>query len=95
LVGVQQAFVGPRHTVQPGPQLLVGGAVMHRSRLCGCGEALELRHQPLRAGEQAGDMAPHSGLDLLGLDDAAWAGCRACAQLGFAPFGGLSWPERG
>jgi len=41
---------------------------------------VELRHQPLRAGEKAGDVVPHRGFDLFGLDVAARAGCGTGTQ---------------
>ena len=41
---------------------------------------VELRQQPVRVGEQAGDMVPYGGLDLLCFDAAAGAGGGAGAQ---------------
>ena len=49
---------------------------MGRPGLRRSGEVLELRQQVLRIGKQAGDVIPDGGLDLLGLDVAAWAGGR-------------------
>ncbi len=82
LVGVQQPLVRPRDPVQPGAQLLVGGTVPHRACFCRGGEAVELRQHLLRADEQAGDVAPHGRLDLLGLDVAARARSGTGAQDG-------------
>ena len=80
LVGVQQALVGPHDTIEPSAPLLAGGAVLHRASLRSGREAVELRHQPLRAGQQPGDVLPHGGLDLLGLDVPARASCRTGAE---------------
>jgi hypothetical protein len=72
LVGVQQALVGAAGTLQPRAEQLIGGALTVGSALHS-GEARELRNQPRRIGEQARDVVPDHGLDLLGLDVAARA----------------------
>jgi hypothetical protein len=72
-VGVQQPLVGPCAPLQPGAELLLGHAVAGGAGLpCG-GEAVELREQLLRVGQQGGDVVPHGGLEVLGLDAAARA----------------------
>src|SRR4051795_5797742 len=78
LVGVQQAPVGPRDPIQPAAELLVRRPVPGRAGLGG--DVLELRQQPVRVGEQAGDVLPDGALDLLGPDAAARAGGGARAQ---------------
>jgi len=72
LVGVEQPLVGAAGALHPGAEQLVGGALAVGSTLHG-GEARELRDQPRRIGEQARDVVPDSGLDLLGFDIAARA----------------------
>src|SRR3954467_12263837 len=52
----------------------------HRAGLCRNGDMVELRRQPLRAGEKAGDVVPHRSFDLFGLDVSARAGCGTGTQ---------------
>ena len=80
LVGVQQTLVGPRGSVQPGVEVLLGCLVPNGTRLGRGGEVVELGQQSVGVGEQAGDMIPHGTFDLLGLDVAARAGRRAGGQ---------------
>ena len=80
LVGVQQTLVGPRGSVQPGAEVLLGCLVPSGTRLGRGGEVVELGQQSVGVGEQAGGMIPHGTFDLLGLDVAARAGRRAGGQ---------------
>jgi hypothetical protein len=80
LIGVQQTLVGPRDPIQAGADLQLSGALPGGAGLGRGGEVIELREQPLRLGEQGGDMVPHGSLDVLRLDAAARAGRGAGAQ---------------
>ena len=72
LVGVQQSFVGACGPVQPGAQLLFGGSLPGGAGISG-GEAVELRQELVRVGQQGHDMVPHDRLDVFGVDMAAGA----------------------
>jgi len=75
LVGVQQTFVGACGPVQPGAQLLLGGLLPGGAGTGtgGGGEAVELRQELVRVGQQGHDMVPHDRLDFFGVDMAAGA----------------------
>jgi len=72
LVGVQQTFIGACGPVQPGAQLLLGGLLPGGAGIGG-GEAVELRQELVRVGQQGHDMVPHDRLDLFGVEVAAGA----------------------
>jgi hypothetical protein len=60
LIGVQQTLVGPRDPIQAGADLQLSGALPGGAGLGRGGEVIELREQPLRLGEQGGDMVPQA-----------------------------------
>src|SRR3954467_1355557 len=80
LVGIEQTLVSTCESIQPCPKLLFCGLLSGRASFCGGNHVVELRNQPVRVGEHAGDMLPDRGFDFVGFDGAARAGCRASAQ---------------
>jgi len=73
LVGVQQTFVGACGPLQPGAQLLLGGLLPGGAGVGSGGEAVELRQELVRVGQQGHGMVPHDRLDVFGVDVAAGA----------------------
>src|SRR3954451_24422798 len=80
LVGIEQTLVSTCESIQPCPKLLFRGLLSGRASFCRGSHVVDLRNEPVRVGEHAGDMLPYRSLDLVGIDGAAGTGCRACAQ---------------
>src|SRR3954452_13241920 len=71
LVGIEQTLVSTCESIQPCPKLLFCGLLSGRASFCGGNHVVELRNEPVRVGEHAGDMLPDRGFDFVGFDGAA------------------------
>src|SRR4051794_35402047 len=68
LVGIEQTLVSTCESIQPCPKLLFCGLLSGRASFCGGNHVVELRNEPVRVGEHAGDMLPDRGFDFVGFD---------------------------
>ena len=85
LVRIQQPALLASQALEADRELLRLGLLLLVSCDAQLSKALELGQQLARVTEQAGDMVPDRGFQLLGLDRPVWAAVRPPAQAGSFP----------